>query len=78
MGDMSVADALLLNDRRDDNYGFGGGWMWLIFLFLIFGWGGNGFNRGAEVEGMATRNAVTEGFNFNQLYNGIRYIQSGI
>ena len=37
MGDMSVADALLLNDRKDDNYGFGGGWMWLIFLFLIFG-----------------------------------------
>lgn len=78
MGDMSVADALLLNDRKDDNYGFGGNWMWIIFLFLIFGWGGNGFNRGAEMEGMATRNAVTEGFNFNQLDNGIRSIQSGI
>lgn len=78
MGDMSVADALLLNDRKDDNYGFGGSWMWIIFLFLIFGWGGNGFNRGTEMEGMATRNAVTEGFNFNQLDNGIRSIQSGI
>ena len=78
MGDMSVADALLLNDRKDGNYGFGGSWMWIIFLFLIFGWGGNGFNRGAEMEGMVTRNAVTEGFNFNQLDNGIRSVQSGI
>lgn len=78
MGDMSVADALLLNDRKDDNYGFGGSWMWIIFLFLIFGWGGNGFNKGAEMEGMVTRNAVTEGFNFNQLDNGIRSVQSGI
>ena len=78
MGDMSVADALLLNDRKDCNYGFGGSWMWIIFLFFIFGWGGNGFNRGAEMEGMAIRNAVTEGFNFNQLDNGIRSVQSGI
>lgn len=28
--------------------GFGGDWAWIIVLFLIFGWGGNGFNRGGN------------------------------
>ena len=28
--------------------GFGGDWAWIIILFLLFGWGGNGFGRGAN------------------------------
>lgn len=79
-GNLSAADVALLNDRRDGDM-FGGGygcWIWVIFLFLIFGWGGNGFGRGNAEEGIATRAAVNDGFQFNQLDNGIRAIQNGL
>lgn len=79
MEDMSVADALLLNDRRDGMDMFGGNSIiWILFLFFIFGFGGNRFGMGVTADGATTRMAVTEGFNFNQLDNGIRAIQTGI
>lgn len=75
MEGMTPAEAVLLGDRRDEGM-FGGSGIWVLFLFfLFFIWGGNG--RGTQ-DGMATRAAVTEGFNFNQLDNGIRSIQNGI
>lgn len=75
MEGMTPAEAVLLSDKRD-NGAYGGSWMWMIFLFFIFFiWGGNG--RWNTQDGTATRMAVTEGFNFNQLDNGIRTLQQG-
>lgn len=73
---LSPADAMLLGQ----NNGFGGNsWIWIILLFFV--WGNNGFgfgNRGDAAEGIATRAAVNDGFQYNQLDNGLRSIQSGL
>ena len=73
---LSPADAMLLGQ----NSGLGGNsWIWIILLFAI--WGNNGFgfgNRGDAAEGIATRAAVNDGFQYNQLDNGLRSIQSGL
>ena len=83
---LSVGDALALVNRRDEGFMDGGYFMWIIILFALFGWGNNGNNGGgvneaaaaASFEGSATRNAVNNGFQFNQLDNGIRAIQNGL
>lgn len=74
---LSPADAMLLGQR--DRFGDGESWIWVILLFALFG-GGFGFgNRGADaMEGTATRAAVTDGFQYNQLDNGIRGVQNGL
>ena len=74
---LSPADAMLLGQR--DGFGDGNSWIWIILLFALFG--GNGFgwgNRGDVMDGTATRAAVTDGFQYNQLDNGIRGIQNGL
>lgn len=73
---LSTADALLLGQN-----GMGGAnsWIWILMFFFLFG--GNGFggtSRMQEVEGIATRDAVHSGFQYNQIDNGIRGIQSGL
>lgn len=52
----------------------------LIILFLIFIMNGGRFNNGYGngVESAMTRAEVMEGFNFNQLDNGIRNIERGM
>lgn len=75
---LSLGEAMALN--KDDGFGNGSWFMWIIALAIIFG-NGNGFgfgggNRG--VEGIATRDAVNSGFQYNQLDNGIRSVQNGI
>ena len=63
---------------------FGGGGIWgLLIIALLFGWGGGGFGgfgggNGGGMNGMATRAAVAEGFQFNGIENGIRGIQQGL
>ena len=59
--------------RGDDGF-FGGnsGW-WIILLFMFCGWGGNGWGGGNGV-----REAITSGFDFNQLENGIRGLEHGL
>lgn len=49
-------------------------------MFFLFGFGGNGFGygRGNCCEDLATKAAVSEGFNFNQIDNGIRSLQNGL
>ena len=74
---LSPADAMLLGQR--DGFGDGNSWIWIFLLFALFG--GNGFgwgNRGEAAEGIATRAAVNDGFQYSQLDNGIRSIQNGI
>lgn len=65
-------------DGRDGDGVWGGNWMWIIVVFaLLFGWGRNGFNNGGS-DGALTRSDLCEGFNFNNLENGVRGIQQGI
>ena len=75
MEGMTTSEALLLSERDKDDFGFGGMWFWVIILFVLFG--GNGF-FGNTADGTATREAVNTGFQYNQLDNGIRAIQTGI
>lgn len=61
----------------NDAYG-GGMWMWIIILFALMG--GNGFggwgNRG--LEGALTRSDLTNGFDAQDIKNGIRGVQNGL
>ena len=85
---LSLGEAMALTDRRgyDDGFGNGNWFMWIIALAIIFGGNGFGFgfggNRGygamPAVEGIATRDAVNSGFQYNQLDNGIRAVQNGL
>lgn len=78
---LTLGEAMALTNKNDD--GFGSNWfLWIIALAIIFGGNGFGFggNRGAmpAVEGIATRDAVATGFQYNQLDNGIRALQTGL
>lgn len=68
-----------INELLTSGDGFleGNGIIILILFFLIFGFGGGGFyaNRGVDT---ATHQDIVNGFNFNQLDNGIRGIERGI
>lgn len=76
---LSLGEAMALTNK-EDGFGNGSWFMWIIALAIIFGNGGGfgfgGGNRG--VEGIATRDAVNSGFQYNQLDNGIRGIQQGL
>ena len=76
---LSLGEAMALTNKNDD---FDGGWlMWIIALAIVFGGNGFGFGGqrpGAAMEGIATREAINTGFQYNQLDNGIRAIQNGL
>ena len=59
----------------DGFFGDGNGW-WIILLFLFCGWG-NGGGWGGSGAGNA-RDAVSYGFDMNNLENGIRGLEHGI
>ena len=65
--------------NRDDGFDGQGSWFWIVVLFLfMFGFGGRGFGNNAATEGALTRADLCQDFNFNDLQNGIRGIQSGL
>lgn len=72
------------NSRGNGNDLFGGGGIWgLLILALLFGWGGGGLGGfgglgGGGGNGAFTRAAVAEGFQYNNIENGIRGIQQGL
>ena len=74
---LSAGDVLAL---AKDNDGFleGNGIIILILFFLIFGFGNGGFGANRAVDTYATQQDIINGFNFNQLDNGIRGIQNGL
>lgn len=78
----SLADIRAATMDRDDGL-FGGNGLWLLVLFLLggrgFGWGGwgNGFD-GAAANGALTRAEMYDGFNTQNIENGIRNIQNGL
>ena len=73
---LSPADAMLLGQR--DGFGDGNSWLWIILLFFLFGNNGWGNNRAEAAEGIATRAAVNDGFQYNQIDNGLRSISNGL
>lgn len=76
MENYSLAD---IRAATADNEGFDGqgSWFWIVVLFLfMFGFGGNGFGRNND--GALTRADLCQDFNFNDLQNGVRGIQSGL
>lgn len=81
MENYSLADIrAATHDNDNDGWGGDGGWFWIVVLFLfMFGFGGNGMwgNNGA-VQGALTRSDLCEGFNFQNIENGIRGIQNGL
>lgn len=58
-------------------FGGGDGWWGIILLALLFGWGGNGNGMGGGGMGNV-KAAVSDGFAFNGLDNGIRGVQQGL
>lgn len=79
---MTPSEAILVSDRNrnyDDGM-FGGNGSWVFFLFFLLAWGNGGWggfgNNAAQ--GALTRSDLCEGFNFQNLENGIRGIQNGL
>jgi hypothetical protein len=70
----SLADISAATRGSEDGF-FGGNGAWWIFLLFLFGWGGNGWGRGDAAD---TRAAITSGFDFNNLENGIRGLEHGL
>ena len=59
--------AAVTRGENDGFFGGNSGW-WIILLFMFCGWGG----------GNGVREAITSGFDFNQLENGIRGLEHGL
>lgn len=67
------------HDNDNDGWGGDGGWFWIVVLFLfMFGFGGNGMWGNNGMQGALTRSDLCEGFNFQNIENGIRGIQNGL
>lgn len=70
-----------INRNNNDCWG-GGNWMWIIVLLFFFcggGWGNNGdYAAAAFANGAMTRNEITNGFDAQDIKNGIRGIQNGL
>lgn len=79
---MSPADVLALTGSNNrDGFGDGGGLIWIILLFALFGGGFGGFGKNgaaSDLQGIATRADINEGFALNGIENGIRGIQNGL
>lgn len=71
---LSDIAAVTRNGNGDGMFGGDGAW-WLILLFLFAGWGGNGGAFGGNEN---VRDAVSYGFDINNLENGIRGLEHGI
>lgn len=79
-----VVPVMDINNNHNDNFGCGGG-MWFMWIFVIFalmggggfgGWGNNGM--AAFTNGALTRNDLFDGFNAQDIKDGIRGIQNGL
>lgn len=79
---LSASDVLALTKDNDGDGLFGGegGGIIILILFLLLAGGGNGLfgNGNNAVRDYATQQDIVNGFNFNQLDNGIRGVERGI
>lgn len=87
---LSVADVMALQNRDgngDGGFGWGNG-SWIFFLFFLLawgrgGWGGFGGGYGGagnspDIQGLATRADINEGFAINGIERSLQGIQQGI
>lgn len=78
---LTPSDVLSLTRDNDGVFGGNGGGLAVLILFLLLAGGGYGFGYGRNVEPAgyyATQNDIVNGFNFNQLDNGIRGLERGL
>lgn len=90
---LSVADVMALQNREGgygmDGFGFGGGWGVMFLFFLLAwgrggwggfggGWGGYGAGNSPDIQGLATRADINEGFAINGIERSLQGIQQGI
>lgn len=68
----------LINRDNDFCMGGGNGAWWIIILLLFFTGGFGGFGMNRAMAAPATQQDVADGFNFNQLDNGIRGLERGM
>ena len=73
IGTGGVMPVYNMNGEGND---FGGSWLWVMILFFLLAWGGNGI--GGTGQGALTRAEMYDGFNFQNIENGIRGIQNGL
>ena len=71
----SLSDIAAISRNGEDGIWGGNSAWWIILLFMFAGWGGNGW--GGNGAGNA-RDAISYGFDMNNLENGIRGIQNGL
>ena len=76
-GGYSLADIAAATTPRNEDGFFGGNSAWWIILLFMFagGWGGGGFFGG---DAGTARDAISYGFDMNNLENGVRGIQNGL
>ena len=70
-----LSDIAAVTRGNDDGFFGGNSAWWIILLFMFAGWGGGGFFGG---DAGTARDAVSYGFDMNNLENGIRGIQNGL
>lgn len=68
---------------NDGIFGGCGGSYWILILFFLFAFGRGGFGGWGSMEGNFANGALTraemyDGFNTNQVFNGIRGLERGI
>ena len=71
-----LSDIAAVTRGNDDGFFGGNSAWWIILLFMFAGWGNGGFFGGGDAG--TARDAVSYGFDMNNLENGIRGIQNGL
>ena len=72
----NLSDIAAVTRGSGTGFGDGDGAWWILLLFLFAGWGNGGYGGG--LGGGNARDAVSYGFDINNLENGIRGLEHGL
>ena len=72
----NLSDIAAVTRGSGTGFGDGDGAWWLLLLFLFAGWGNGGYGGGLGAGN--ARDAVSYGFDINNLENGIRGLEHGL
>lgn len=76
---LSIADAMALAKDNDGGMFGGGNGGWIFFLFFLLAWGNGGFGPGGNAnQGALTRAEMYDGFNYQDIKEGIRGLNNGL
>lgn len=76
---LSIADAMALAKDNDGGLFGGGSGSWIYFLFFLLAWGNGGFGVGGNAaQGALTRAEMYDGFNAQDIKEGIRGLSNGL